>query len=204
MNFDARALTWDDEYRVSRAKVIAKEIEKWVPINESYTALEFGCGTGLISFNLYNKFEQITLIDNSRGMIDVVNSKIEQYKPNNMIAYEADIQKGNIQKESYDVIYTSMVLHHIEDIETIVEKLFKMLNNHGYLCIVDLVKEDGEFHKEEKDFKGHHGFEEKELKVLLEEIGFEDINSKVFYNGKKSIGDEEVEYSLFIMVGKKK
>jgi 2-polyprenyl-3-methyl-5-hydroxy-6-metoxy-1,4-benzoquinol methylase len=201
MNFDKRALAWDDDYRVSRAKVIAQEIEKWVPIKKEYTALEFGCGTGLISFNLHDRFKHITLIDNSRGMIEVVNSKIKQYEAQNITAYEIDVNKEELLKEKYDVIYTSMVLHHIGDLKGTVEKLIAMLNHEGYLCIVDLVKEDGSFHKGEKDFKGHNGFEEEELKSLLSSLGLEDISSKAFYNGKKNVGEEEVDYSLFIMSG---
>lgn len=202
MNFDKRALTWDDEYRVGRAKIIAQEIKNTVPINSEYTALEFGCGTGLISFNLYEELKNVTLVDTSKGMIQVVNSKIKEYNANNMKAYEKDINK-EFFKEKYDAIYTSMVLHHINNLQETLETLGAMLNEGGYLCIVDLTKDDGSFHKNEKDFSGHNGFEEGELKVLLNKAGLEDITYKVFFNGKKEIEGEEVDYSLFIMVGKK-
>lgn len=202
MNFDKRALTWDDEYRVGRAKIIAQEIKNTVPINKQYTALEFGCGTGLISFNLYEELKHVTLVDTSKGMIQVVNSKIKDYNATNMIAYEKDINNEPI-KEKYDVIYTSMVLHHINDLEKTLKNLGAMLNDGGYLCIVDLTKDDGTFHKNEKDFSGHNGFEEMELKSLLNKVGLEDITYKVFFNGKKAIEGQEVDYSLFIMVGRK-
>lgn len=203
MNFDKRALTWDDEYRASRAKIIAQEIKKSIPMKEDYKALEFGCGTGLISFNLYDKFKHITLVDTSRGMIEVVNSKIQQYEANNMIAYEKDINSETFMAK-YDVVYTSMVLHHIDDLAKTIESLAAMINKDGYLCIVDLTKDDGSFHKLEKDFKGHDGFEEEELKSLLSKAGLSDITYKVFFNGKKNIEGKEVDYSLFIMVARKK
>lgn len=203
MDFDKRALTWDDEYRISRAKIIAQEIEKWVPIRKEHTALEFGCGTGLISFNLYESLRHITLVDTSKGMVEVANAKIQQYGATNVTAYELDISKGEKPEENYDIIYTSMVLHHIEDLKGTIEKLLKILNSNGYLCIVDLVKEDGSFHKDSKDFKGHNGFEEDRLKGLLSTLGLKDIKSKIFYEGQKIIGEEKVKYSLFIMVGKR-
>ncbi|MEG0772549.1 class I SAM-dependent methyltransferase [Clostridium sp.] len=204
MNFDDRAITWDDEYRVKRAKIISQEIKKSIPIKENCTALEFGCGTGLISFNLHDTFKAITLIDTSKGMIDVVNLKKEQYKIHNMVAYETDISKNQMLNEKYDVIYTSMALHHVEDINGTLIALYNLMNPEGYLCIVDLVKDDGSFHKAEKDFRGHHGFEAQELKGKLQDIGLKDINSRVFYTDKKSIGDEKIDYFLFIMIGKKK
>jgi ubiquinone/menaquinone biosynthesis C-methylase UbiE len=106
MNFDIQSITWDDERRRDRAKLIAEEISKSIQIEKQYTALEFGCGTGLISFCLNDKFEMITLVDTSKGMIDVLNSKIE--------AFEIDINENHtLSENSYDVIYTSMALHHI-------------------------------------------------------------------------------------------
>ena len=32
--------------------------------------MEFGCGTALLSFQLKNYFEEISLVDTSEGMID--------------------------------------------------------------------------------------------------------------------------------------
>ncbi len=38
-------------------------------------AMEFGCGTGFISFNLIDSFKSITLIDSSKNMIDILSNK---------------------------------------------------------------------------------------------------------------------------------
>lgn len=128
MNFDIQSITWDDERRKSRAKLIAEEISKAIQIEKQYTALEFGCGTGLISFCLNDKFEMITLVDTSKGMVNVLNSKIETFKINNMKSYQIDINENHILPEnSYEVIYTSMALHHIIDIETTIKNLYRLL-----------------------------------------------------------------------------
>ncbi|NEI75067.1 class I SAM-dependent methyltransferase, partial [Rhizobium lusitanum] len=68
MNFDKYAKEWDDEERINRAKIISEKIEKTIPMNKDYSVMEFGCGTGLISFNLQDKFGKITLVDSSEGM----------------------------------------------------------------------------------------------------------------------------------------
>ena len=78
MNFDDVAREWDNEKRIERAKVIANKIKTTISVTESKMAMEFGCGTGLISFNLSDVFKNITLIDNSEGMINVVNEKIKK------------------------------------------------------------------------------------------------------------------------------
>lgn len=203
MNFNIEATNWDTERRVCRAKLIAEEINKSFEAKKNYKALEFGCGTGLISFNLHHKFEKVTLVDTSQGMIDMLNWKIQENNIKNMIACKIDTNKESMLTEKYDVIYTSMALHHVLDIEATLENLYKLLNKDGYLCIVDLDEEDGSFHSDEKDFKGYNGFNQRELSNLLEKIGYNDVQSNIIYSDAKIISSGKINYSLFLMTGRK-
>ncbi|SHJ28364.1 Ubiquinone/menaquinone biosynthesis C-methylase UbiE [Clostridium cavendishii DSM 21758] len=203
MSFDDYAKNWDTDKRINRAKIISKEIIDLIDINNTSTAMEFGCGTGLISFNLYDKFKNITLIDSSKGMIDVLNSKIHEYKVGNMIPLKLDIFNEEALDKTFDVIYNSMVLHHIKDTQVIIKRFYELINKDGYLCIVDLNEEDGKFHKEYPDFDGHNGFNQEKLKGILSSEGFRDIESKTFFYDKKIIDGEEVNYSLFLIKAKK-
>jgi ubiquinone/menaquinone biosynthesis C-methylase UbiE len=96
-----------------------------------------------------------------------------------------------------------MALHHIIDIETALRSLYKLLKNEGYLCIIELVEDDGSFHKSDKEFKGHNGFNTDKLKEILEKIGFTHVTANTFYNDHKIVEDSKIDYSLFIMVGRK-
>ncbi|SFD01847.1 class I SAM-dependent DNA methyltransferase [Clostridium uliginosum] len=203
MSFDDYAKTWDTDKRINRAKIIADEISNSIDIDKNYSAMEFGCGTGLVSFNLYDKFKRITLIDSSKGMIDILNSKINKYKVNNMVTNHLDISDENSLDMKFDVIYNSMVLHHIHNTEAIIKNFYKLLNKNGYLCIVDLDEEDGSFHKKYPDFDGHNGFNQEELKSILINAGFNDIESKTFYYDEKIIEGQKVKYSLFLMKARK-
>jgi len=50
-NFDKKAKTWDEDPQiVLRAQKVATHIRKGVPLNSDMSALEYGCGTGLLSF----------------------------------------------------------------------------------------------------------------------------------------------------------
>lgn len=203
MNFDDYAKNWDTDKRINRAKIIANEISNSIDINGNMSAMEFGCGTGLVSFNLFDKFKNITLVDSSKGMIDILNTKIDKYNINNMSTFHLDILHENLLDMKFDVIYTSMVLHHIPDTAGIIKNLYKLLNNDGYLCIVDLDEEDGRFHKEYPDYDGHNGFDQEKLKSILNYAGFKDIESNTFYYGEKIIEDEKINYSLFLMNARK-
>lgn len=203
MNFDEEAKNWDTDKKVKRAKVVAQEIINSIEIDKKYSAMEFGCGTGLVSFNIYDKFKKVTLIDSSKGMIDVLNSKIKEHKIDNMFGKHLDLCNGDSMDESFDVIYTSMALHHIEDIKDIVKKLYELLNDDGYLCIVDLNEEDGSFHGDHHDFHGHNGFKQEKLKKVLEDAGFRKVESNTFYHDIKVVEGKKVNYSLFLMVARK-
>lgn len=202
MNFDSVARTWDDAARIERSKIISNEIELNLLEKKNTVAMEFGAGTGLISFNLYNELESVTLIDNSEEMIKVVNEKIVELNTNNIKSLCYDLTENSID-ENYDYIYSSMALHHIVDIKNIVDKFYNMLNSQGRLCIVDLNEDDGSFHKNEESFNGHNGFSQAWMKDILESKGFVNIKSYTFYESERIINNEKVKYSLFIMRGDK-
>ena len=201
MNFDDRAEKWDSELRIKRAEHIANEIIKAIDLTKECTAMEFGCGTGLVSFNLVSKFKNITLIDTSYGMIEKLNSKIKQQNIKNMTALRIYINDNSDGLDKYDVIYTSMAMHHIADTGKTIEKLYDLLNENGCLCMIDLNQEDGSFHSDDKSFNGHNGFNQCELSKQLEKAGFKGIHSETIYNGIKKIEQREIEYSLFLMYG---
>jgi len=204
MNFDEKAQNWDTEERIKRAQMIAKEIEKAIAGVTYHKALEFGCGTGLVSFNLLLVIREMTLIDSSEEMIHIVQNKIKNCAIHNISAYKMDILKGDQLPAQYDLIYSSMALHHVVDTKKLLKKLHKHLEKGGRICIVDLTEDDGNFHKEDKEFDGHHGFNQDELAALFEETGFVEVKSDIIFSGEKEAEGGNVPYSLFLMTAKKK
>jgi ubiquinone/menaquinone biosynthesis C-methylase UbiE len=97
MNFDEQAVVWDDDLKkIERAKVVAKEIINFIQPDQKLTALEFGCGTGLLSFELKDSFKRITLADNSEGMIKVLKKKIKTSGVNNFDPILLDLSEEDI------------------------------------------------------------------------------------------------------------
>jgi len=202
MNFDDVAREWDNEKRIERAKIIANKIKSTIPVGQDKSAMEFGCGTGLVSFNLYNEFKNITLIDSSKEMINIANNKIDTLNLNNINTYCGDLVESKYN-EKFDIIYSSMALHHVVDINELCKEFYNMINLNGTLCIVDLNKDDGSFHKNEIGFNGHNGFSKEWLKNILEANGFSNIKSQTFYEGTKKVDNHELIYSLFIITADK-
>jgi len=203
LSFDKKAKDWDDNRRIQRSKVIAEKIIDYVNLQETFTGLEFGCGTGLISLNLYDKLGKITCIDTSSGMIKQLEDKVAEHNLDKITVTQLNINDDHDLKSEYDIIYSSMSLHHVTSLEETLQNFYDLLQDGGQLCIVDLDKEDGSFHSQESNFLGHNGFEQKELSQLLEQVEFNNIMSETFYNDERSIGNRNIEYSLFIMKAQK-
>ena len=198
--FDEQANQWDTEYRIKRARRISDEIKKRVLFEPNNKVLEFGCGTGLISMNLVDGIQQITCVDNSEGMLSILKNKIDKELKEEKFIVENDLFSENINKESFDGIYSSMALHHVKDIEKIGVQFNNLLKTNGKLCIVDLMPDDGTFHRNEPDFDGHNGFDPKELSGKYAKLGFREGYKNVFFSDVKKSEEKDFGYSLFILV----
>jgi len=203
MNFDEQAVVWDnDPKKIERAKVVAREIIDFIQPTKNLCALEFGCGTGLLSFELRDSFKRIALADNSEGMIKVLQQKIQIAGIKNfdplLIDFEDDIQ---ISKQ--DVVYTLMALHHMPDISRILKTFNSIITQNGYLCIADLVKEDGSYHAHENDFNEQDGFDRKELTEKLIDNNFKVEYYNECYVIEKEVDNKIKKYPLFLMICKK-
>jgi tRNA (cmo5U34)-methyltransferase len=196
--FDSRARDWDnDKKHVDRSVAIAAELEKTIPINHSMRALEYGAGTGMVSFLLKDKFSEITLMDNSQEMINVCIEKTSYFKTNHIFPLWFDLEHKDFESK-FDIIYNQMVLHHVNDYETILTKFYSLLNPGGYLAIADLYAEDGTFHGPE--VKVHPGFDPDMLSETLHSKGFKNISFKPCFEVKRDSGKL---YPVFLMVAQK-
>lgn len=203
MYFDDEALNWDTDLRRKRAKILSERISEGLYKTCEMNALDFGCGTGLLSFYLSDKFKSITCADLSEKMLEVLDEKIEISKTNNLNTLSIDkLYSGQFDKK-FDVIYSSMVFHHIKDISNEINKLYRLLKDNGSLIIIDLDTVDKLFHSEDDSFDGHDGFERNEISSAFEDCGLKNISIKTVYSGQKIVKNNRVNYSLFLIKGKK-
>ncbi|MGL4741443.1 MAG: class I SAM-dependent methyltransferase [Sarcina sp.] len=202
MNFDELAKMWNSKESIDRAALVAGHIENTLNLNKKQRAMEFGCGTGILSFNLKNKFEHIDLIDTSKGMLDVALESIKKDNIKNISIKNVNLSNESIA-EKYDVIYSSMALHHVKDVEDMVRKFYNMLVENGQIAIAELNEDNGDFHWGVEDFNGHNGFNQAEFKNMFETIGFRNIKVQEIFKGNKNQKGKEITYSVFIIFASK-
>ena len=203
-NFDERAKDWDsDPKKVERARTVADAMRKAIPLSREMTALEYGCGTGLLSFALQEELGQITLADTSQGMLDVLTEKISTSGVRNMKPLHLDLSTDPLPDERYAITYSLMTLHHIHNTQDILKKFHALLEPGGYLLVADLDKEDGSFHTDGTT-DVHKGFARSELQKQVEAAGFEEIAFFTAYTIKKKIEEKEKFFPVFLMSARKR
>jgi ubiquinone/menaquinone biosynthesis C-methylase UbiE len=200
--FNQKASTWDiNPVHYERSVAVYKAINEKLSLNKDMIGLEYGAGTGMLSFLLKDDLNKIILMDYSSEMLKIDQQKIVEGKISNLYPVLCNLEKEDYHTLPFDLIFSQMVFHHIGDIEKLVNKLFMLLKEEGNLVIVDLYREDGSFHG--KDFGGHNGFDPGDLKMILENAGFKMVNYEPCYVIKKEQDDGIHEYPIFIMIGEK-
>ena len=194
--FDSIANSYDNPERTRIAMVASDAIKEYLGDTRSKSAIDFGCGTGLVGMNLLSEFESLLFMDTSENMLDIVKKKITDVGALNARTLCFDFESSSQPDLRADYIFMAQVLLHIQDYEAVLAKLHAVLNDEGHLLIVDFNKND----KVVSELV-HNGFDQEQLKALMLKIGFKDIRSKTIYSGTKLFMNQDA--SLFIMDGKK-
>ncbi|KAF8935376.1 S-adenosyl-L-methionine-dependent methyltransferase [Dissophora ornata] len=146
-----------DEMTQRASKVIIEEFvastsEEHV---KNASVLEFGCGTGLCMFQVARKVKQALGVDASEGMLQHLSHKLETREENadirgkiktvnHLITEDVALPEPEFSQylsgpdAGFDMIYSSFVMHHIEDVQGIVNTLSgKLLKKGGWLIVTD-------------------------------------------------------------------
>ena len=197
--FDQKAQDWDkNKMHLERTMAVAGQLKKLIPDKPGVKALEFGAGTGLLSFYLKERFSEITLMDNSREMLKIAVQKMDTGDHSKFKTMFLNLEMEEYSGNLFDIVYSQMVLHHVRDIDAIIRKFYHLLNPEGTLAIADLYEEDGSFHDDNMDV--HKGFDPEKLFAILLQQGFHDIQIAPCFVIRKEVSVEIIkEYPVFLM-----
>ncbi len=203
--FDKRAAEMNiSQMHIKRSEKISENIRDNIRLDRNTTEmLDFGCGTGHLSFILCHYVRNVTAVDGSEQMICMLKNRISENNIANIDAVKLDVEHEvhTLKGKKFDLITSSMVLHHLEKPETVIRELKKLLKDDGVICLVDLDSEDGSFHDFDP-FIPHHGFDRNEIKKMLEKLGFFSVTLHSPLTMKKTGKDNITrEFSLFMAIG---
>jgi cyclopropane fatty-acyl-phospholipid synthase-like methyltransferase len=175
--FDDEAATWDDAPgHEERQVAVARVIGEVVDLNPRMSALDVGGGTGRLSILLADRVGSAVVTDPSAGMVQVARQRIQEAGLSDRLgAVRADLTRDRVAGP-YDVVWSSMALHHVLDLDGLLGSVAGLLVDGGRLAIADLDKDpDGAFHADKADFDGHHGFDREHLTERLSRAGFTNV-----------------------------
>lgn len=201
-DFDKMAAEWDaNPMRVKLANDVADTIIRELAPTHDMDALDYGCGTGLVTLRLAPLVKSITGADSSSGMLEVIQGKVKNRGLHNVHTQFADFERKVEGK--FHLAVSSMTLHHVNDPAIFLKRMYDVLTPGGIIGVADLDKEDGAFHDDNKGVL-HFGFEREILKGLFEKAGFGDIRDVTAATVVKGIeGKPKREYPVFLITGRK-
>jgi ubiquinone/menaquinone biosynthesis C-methylase UbiE len=203
-DFDKEAANWDETPgRVKLAHDIAQAMMDTGIIKNDINVLDFGCGTGLLTLQLQPSVRSITGVDSSAGMLEILQQKIESQKLTNVKTQLLNIEEGDRLEGAYDLIVSSMTLHHINDIKELFKHFKLVTNTNGYLCLADLDPDEGQFHQDNEGVF-HFGFDRRSLRKILEEAGFNVVEIKTATEMIKAVPGSTRSFSIFLIAAHKK
>ncbi|MFH1397241.1 MAG: class I SAM-dependent methyltransferase [Candidatus Omnitrophota bacterium] len=202
-DFNKEAASWDSPPRVKLASDVSSAILGHIQLKSDMDILDFGCGTGLVSFPLSSLVHSITGVDTSKGMLEVFGRKVQSKQVDNIKTLHRDLAKGDTITGRYHVIISSMTLHHVKDTPDLLKQFHRVLYPGGYIAIADLDEEGGRFHGN-NDGVFHFGFDREKLCRLLVRVGFTDVSftTATQMNKPDAQGQDRV-FSVFLIIGRK-
>lgn len=198
-HFDNVAREWDNNTtHTERSQAISKALLEMIPLNNKMKALEYGAGTGLLSFLLHEHLSEVTMMDSSGEMVAVMREKVAHTGVKNLKPLLFDLEQESYSGPKFDLVFNQMVMHHVNDVDVFIKKFYSILNPEGYLAIADLYTEDGSFHG--PDAEVHHGFEPMDMAKTLELTGFKNIHHKACFVLSRENGKS---YPIFLLTAQK-
>ena len=203
--FDQSASTWDNEpRRIALMKAVGEAILREIQPTKDMDMLDYGCGTGLVSLFLLPSVRSVTGADNSPGMLEVLRGKITEGGIERMKVIRLDLELDSVPEDRYDLVVTSMTMHHVADIPRVLRGFYDLLLPGGNLCIADLDSEPGLFHPPEAaESVHHHGFDRQWLKDQITAAGFtvsSDITADTIHKPVEGCGERA--FPVFLIVAK--
>uniref|UniRef100_Q3AS75 Methyltransferase, putative n=1 Tax=Chlorobium chlorochromatii (strain CaD3) TaxID=340177 RepID=Q3AS75_CHLCH len=203
--FNREAATWDEKPRRRLvAKAVAHAIIAHAKPQPTMRALEFGCGSGLVTMPIAPLVGSLVAVDTSPEMVKMVQQKAEEAALTTLTTLVDDLfAEAEAYREPFDLIFSSMTLHHIADTATVLQRVAQLLVTGGVLALADLELEDGFFHDDPHE-EVHPGFERSALEAALSAAGLQVRSYHIAHTIHKcNRAGVDAAYPIFLLVAEK-
>lgn len=158
-----------------------KELQKGIKFSKNEVILDIGCGSGLQTMLIGKKCKKIVGIDVSEKEINSAKLQSRYIKGTNNSEFLCmELEKAKFRNEYFDKIFSICVIEHIADYKRVLQEAYRILKKNGQMIFsvdaLETIKDKKIIEKHKKEHLVEKYFRKKELKIILEEIGFKKIN----------------------------
>lgn len=195
--FNQAAPDWDKgDLRQNIAHAVFQTIISRIALLKGMNIMDFGAGTGLLSFKIAPMVNQVVGVDLSEKMLEQLASK---NTPELQVApLYHDILTTPLDQQFHGIV-SSMAMHHVEDTAELFRAFYDHLKRDGFIAIADLEAEDGTFHAHGNEGVHHFGFERDSLRTTIEKAGF----CNVRFHHAYTVEREDQNYPIFLLTASK-
>jgi ubiquinone/menaquinone biosynthesis C-methylase UbiE len=115
-----------------RLQKVLKRVDGLILGNEK-KALDFGCGTGNLALKILNLGYEVTAVDISAEMCQVL--KIKCSNKSKLKIINSPIESAELEPDSYDLIVCYSALHHLPDYIDTIYRLSRLLKKGGVMFL---------------------------------------------------------------------
>ncbi len=137
------AKSYDSSRRLDQATITQwlDAIAKRTGTTSIHNVLDWGCGTGRFLEPLARYFDaHVTGIDPSETMVEQAVSRFAQHHA--IEVHLGDIESAPLRDSGFDLIFASMVYHHLPSPAEGLMRAFERTSPEGYIAIRNATKED--------------------------------------------------------------
>ncbi len=117
-------------------------------LESNASVLEVGPGEGQLLTKLAEHFNQLTALDNSNDMLERSREAIAAIGSDSVSFVLGDTTVARKNRQQHDLIIFDMVLHHISSPAKTFKDSAALLNNDGYLLLIELSSHDQDWVRE--------------------------------------------------------
>ncbi len=159
---------------------------------------DLGAGEGTLALMLARNAERVIAVDSSRKMVEYGKDVVERNGITNLEYRLGDMEELPLNDREVDLVLVHQALHHVIHPERALQEAHRILRPGGRIVLLDLVKHDLDA---ARDLYGDVwlGFSEVELRRLLREAEFEEIDVSIVDRA-----EETPHFETIMAIGRKR
>jgi ArsR family transcriptional regulator len=146
---------------------------------------DLGCGEGYLTIEAARWAKRVTAVDRSKDVLAQAKALAARRKIRNISWKVGELEDVPIPGASMDVVLLSQALHHAEHPPAVLAEARRILRPGGRVVVLDLRKHDEAWVRVKLGDRWL-GFDDKDLKTMIGDAGFEGVDVRV---GARRSGD---------------